>query len=147
MSSSSIPTFIDTLKTTLEARAALAGVAITDGIASPGDMNAEELIQILDATGEQSVRALDRTTQPRNEEYAVTVLVSVVAQTREDQTTLKARAFELLAEVEATLRADPHLGISNLYSAVGGHIHYASRATDLQREAAIEFDINVHARL
>jgi hypothetical protein len=36
----------------------------------------------------------------------------------------------LLSEVEAQLRADPHLGISNLYSAVGGHIHYASRATD-----------------
>jgi hypothetical protein len=69
MASSSIPTVIDTLIATLEARAALKGVSITDGVAPPADMQREELIQILDADGEQSVRALNRTTQPRNEEY------------------------------------------------------------------------------
>lgn len=147
MSSSSINTVIPTLQSLLQARAGLSGVAITDGPAEPSLMQREELIQILDADGHQSVRALNATTQPRNEEYDLALCISVIGETRSDQATLRARAFALLAEIEAQLRSDPHLGLVNVSAAIVGKIKYTPRASDMQRESAIDFDIHVEARL
>ncbi len=110
-------------------------------------MQREELIQVLDAVGDQSPRALNATTQPRAEEYDLSVVISVVGETRSDQATLRARAFVLLAEVETQLRGNVSLGISGVYAAVLGHIAYTARANDMQRESAIDFDIHVTARL
>lgn len=148
MSSSSINAVIPALQTLLQARAGLTGVSITEGPAEPALRDRKELIQILDATGDQTVHALNRVTQPRQEEYDLNVLISVVAATRSKQATIRARAFALLAEVEAQLRSDPSLGIAGqVYSSIVGHIAYTTRANDQDRESAIDFNVHVVARL
>lgn len=148
MSDSSINTVIPTLQTLLLARPGLSGVSVTEGPAEPSVMAREELIQILDATGEQTVHALNRTTQPRQEEYDLNVVISVVGETRSDQATLRARAFVLLAEVTQQLRTDPSLGIAGqVYAAIVGHIAYTARANDSSRESAIDFNVHIVARL
>lgn len=148
MSDSSINTVIPALQTLLLNRPGLAGVSITEGPAEPSVMAREELIQILDAVGDQHVHALNKTTQPRQEEYDLSVVISVVGETRSDQATLRARAFALLAEITQQLRSDPSLGLAGqVYAAIVGHIAYTARANDSSRESAIDFNISVVARL
>lgn len=147
MSASSINTVIPTLVSLLQARAGLAGVTVREGPPTVEERGHKELIQVLDASGDQTVRALNATTQPRNEEYDLAVVVSVVAEAESDQTTIRARAFALLAEIEAQLRSDPHLGIVNVAASIVGKIAYTARASDAWRESCIDFDIHVMARL
>jgi hypothetical protein len=148
VSSSSINTVIPALVTLLQARPNLATVSVIEGPAEPSVRNREELILVLDAKGQQSVRAINATTQPRNEEYDVAVLISVLGETRNDQATLRARCFALMAEIEAQLRSDVHLGLVGVYASVVGHISYTARLiSDSTRESAIDFDIHVTARL
>lgn len=147
MSSSSINTVIPTLVTLLQARAGLSGVSVVEGPGEPSVMEREEVIMVLDADGDQSVRALNATTQPRNEEYDLAIVVSVVGETRNDQATLRARCFALVAEIEAQLRSDPHLGLVNVSASILGKFKYSARANDSAREACFDFDIHVMARL
>lgn len=138
----------------LVARAGLSGVIVTDGIPPAGLFDSREWISIGDIEFEQRIRALNRTTQPREERYVQHVLVTVVQATRADQATVNARAWELYSEIEDSIRDDPTLstvwtGDGQLVSAVIGEGRLSKRVneTGTEREAAIEFGINVHSRI
>ena len=66
---STVPGFRAALLAALNARAALQSVSVCDGPAPPADETREELIELLDADGEQTVPTMSRPTQPRRARY------------------------------------------------------------------------------
>jgi hypothetical protein len=143
---SSVNTVVPTLQSLLQALPGLSGVTVSEGPATPAEMERKDLIQILDAKGDQEPHALNRTTQPRQEEVDLNLLISVKGETRNKQATLRARAYALLNEIGAALRSDPHMGLSNVYGAYIARVDYMPRANDHARESAIDFDIHYTAR-
>lgn len=149
---SSIPAFRAALIEALEARPGMKGVPVTDGKPEPEVLASEEFLAILQTNRNVAPRPIERTTQPRDERYVQHGMISVVGGTRTSQTTLGARAFEILAELESQLRETVRLegyytGPGNVYSVVVAHSDYDTRADDQRREASIEFSLDVHARI
>lgn len=149
---STVPAFRAALISALEARPALAGVAITDGRPAPNILSASEFVALLDVDGTTAARPFERTSQPRDERYAQSCAISVVGVTRANQTTLGDRAFAILAEIGDQIRSTVRLegfyeGPGNVYSVTMADWNYITRADDTNREAAIEFTLDVHARI
>jgi hypothetical protein len=115
---STVPAFRAALKKGLEARAGLGGVSVCDGPAPPADLDRDELIELLDVVGEQSVHSLNKTTQPRRELMTLTLLITVVHATRDKQTEVNERAFVLLDELNQLLR-DSDTGLTSIYAGPG----------------------------
>lgn len=141
---------------------ALPGVIVSDGIPPAGQFDAKDWIQIGDIDFEIDVKAMNRTTQPREERYVQEMLISVVKSTRAGQAAASARAWELYAAIHDAVRADVSLsaawtdavlGTGNtdgqIIAAVFGAGRLSKRVDEANslREAAIEFGINVHARI
>lgn len=150
--SSTVPAFRAALIAALEGRVGLKGVSVTDGKPPPNVLAESEFLAVLDTDGVTAPRPFNRTTQPRDERYSQHLMISVVGATRADQTTLGARAFEILAElgdeIRTNVRLEPNYsGPGNLYSVVMGQWSYHTRADDTHREAAIELELDVHARI
>lgn len=149
---STIPYFRDALLRALAARAGLSGVAVCDGRPAPDVLASEEFVALMETEFEISPNAMQRATQPRQEDYTQHVFVSVVGATRDDQVTLGSRAFAIYAEILDQLRSTVHLegfytGAGQIASAVAGAGTYHPKADDMQREATLEFGIRVTARL
>jgi hypothetical protein len=112
----------------------------------------DAFVALMDTDGAQGVPTLNRTSQPRSEEYVQTVIISVAGSTRDDQVTLADRCFAIFAEICDQLRSTVHLegfyaGGGQIASCVIDNFSYKPRADDTAREANIEFGIRVTARL
>lgn len=150
----SIDNFGLALKAMLQARAGLANVIVADGPPPPGQFEAREWIALFDVEFEQTPHSLNTTNRPRIETYRQKVLVSVVQETRSDQATPTARAFVLFSEIADALRADPELsayytgdGLIDTAQIGSGTVSKRANADATARETAIEFEINVKARI
>lgn len=152
---SSVLAFTAALKQGLEARAALKTVSVSDGPAAPADMEREELVQLLDVEGEWQVHSISRPTQPRLEVQTLTVQITVQRATREKQTQVNARAFEIFNELNQLLR-DPDAGVTSLYTGPGRV--YGPRITafkhtkrvspdNMTREAGLEVGVHWEAKI
>lgn len=149
---STVPAFRVALLAALAARPGLQGVAVTDGAPPPNVLTQPAFVALLDVEGKTSVMPLNVTTQPRDERYVQKGIVSVVGNTRDDQVTLGDRAAAILAEIADQLRTTVRLegfytGPGNIYAVTLGAWGYKTRASDQSREAAYEFEIEVHARI
>lgn len=150
---STIPAFTAALKAALEARTGLKGVSICDGPCPPGDAEREEVIELLDA--ESDIGAfLDATTQPRKEDGQLKILITVQRATRDKQTQVNERAFELLAEISTQLRQTTDL--QGFYTGPGfvagarlAHITHTKRTApnNQVREAGLEVTVIWKARI
>lgn len=108
MASSVVPTVFTTLKTQLQARAGLAGVQITEGFPLQPDL---EYIAIADADPHEQTSAGQRATpHPREENFVLIVVISVVRVADTDAAEVVDRAYALAAELENELRNDPTIG-------------------------------------
>lgn len=149
---STIPFFRDALERALAARPGLSGLAVCDGRPPPDVLAGEEWLALMDVEFAVTVPTMDRTSQPRQEEYTQHCYLSVVGATRDDQATLCLRAFAIYAEICDQLRSTVHLegfytGGGQLASVLAGSGTYHPRANDTAREAALDFGIHVTARL
>jgi hypothetical protein len=146
VATSTIPIVYDALKTLLQARAGLTNVQVTDGV--PTDPEAE-FIWLADADGSQ-VMATARVPAPsRNEEYDISI-VCRVQWPLDDPSGARARAFALMAEVEAQLRGDASLGVLGPYSGwaqISGPITYQPDRSAEQQISKLLFTVHVKARL
>lgn len=150
-STSTVQAFTEALIASLRARAALNGVQVVDGPPGPGAGSDLEFIAVLNTKGQVSVRALNRTTQPRDEKYTTDVLF-YASRGAKDQKTATERAFILYAELEKLLREDPTLdatytGSGIIYSAVVGPIEVRKGNDGQNRTTGILAGVDVHARL
>lgn len=130
----------------LQANAALSGVQVSHGY--PGEaLIKREAVYVDRVTGQHSVANIKSGRKQRDEEYVVTVVVSVVR----DKGTVadcEARAIDLLEEVEDTLADDPSLNdLDGVVHATAGAFRLVSDYTSGGPACVIEFDINVRARL
>jgi hypothetical protein len=110
MATSTIPAFIDALLARLGADSSLAGVLVCDSVP---DAATREMLIVWGTRddspdqgsfpGGQSSAAIGQ--RSREERYVVELLVTVVRPRREGQTGTRARAFELAAVVENSLRS------------------------------------------
>lgn len=153
LTQSAIPDFAPALMRLWAAVPALKGVYVCDGPPTPGTALQPEIVMLGDVT-DWSVepRALNRTNQPRREEFRQNVLISVLQQTRADQATVNDRAWDIFRLLEAAIRTDP--SISSAWTADGQIVHvlveggeFLKRANDTSREASIEFRLYVLARI
>lgn len=142
-----VPAVMAQLKTNLVARAGLSGIQITDGLPTTPEM---ELIAILDAHPHaQHVIAMRGSVQPREEEFTLTVLVSVVRAGDLDHAAVTARAYALAQEVENEILEDPtitaSLGSNGFASVTGLPVRKNGPDSDIRREAKIEVEITCMA--
>jgi hypothetical protein len=150
--STTVDRFPTVLATALAARAALAGVSVTDGIPPPGTFGGPEWIAITDVVFEQEVRGLNVSSRPRIERYTQSIMISVVVAGRTPQTVANARAWELFVEIEETIRDNVYLdgfwtGDGQIVSVQTGRGTLSKRATDTEREATLELELDVVARI
>lgn len=134
MATSTVPALKAALLARLQARTGLTGVQITWG-RPHGSLEREWIMlgdtRSVDPTGQekggQSTAALGR--QRREERYVLDVWVSVLKPALEEQSTVTARAYALVAEIENELRAD---------GSVGGAVRWAliTDASDLSEALA-----------
>jgi hypothetical protein len=113
---STVPAFLDALKTALEARAAIPGnplapigerPAVTIATAPSGDADPLEAVELIGARETQEWGAIGH--RRRNEEYTVGAVVFIVRRGAGEARAKEARdrAYAILAELEDTLRTDP----------------------------------------
>jgi hypothetical protein len=146
VATSTIPAVVTALKTLLAARTNLANVQVWDGV--PTDPEAE-FIWIADIEGTQAMATAKAGGPTRNEEYDVTI-VCRVQWPLEDPTGARARAFALMAEVEAQLRSDPSLGVLGPFSGwaqIAGPIQYQPDRSSEQQVSKLLFTVHVKARI
>lgn len=144
---STIQTFSKALVAALKLRAGLKHVAIHNGPPPMSDAQWYENVWLGDVKGDQEFTAINRTTRPKDETYSIDLVIDVIRNTKDTESTID-RAFELLAEVENCLREDPRLGLSQiLYAGVGGNLELYKRADDIGRQALIFTAIEVKARI
>jgi hypothetical protein len=151
---SSIPDVALALKAAWTAQLVADGLTTTQvviGTPSQAVLDLKEFAAILDADAEVAVRALNRTTQPRDERYEQDVEVSVVYKSLDDSATAEARAFVIYSSLETLLRANWALsgyynGPGALYAVVPKRLKLSRRASDQYREAALTITLDVHAR-
>lgn len=146
---STVPRFTAAFKAALEARAGLAGVAITDGWPPRGAALEREWIMLGDVRGEKRPHGQNQYAQPRREDLSLEVYVSVVAPELDSQTYANERAFALMAEVEALLSENydlegyftPAAGQQLVAAVVQGELVHAKITEGDTREAALKFDV------
>lgn len=146
-----IDRFAPALKAALEAVPALVETPVTDGIPAPGTFGGDEWIALLDVEFEQEAR-LDRSSRPRRETYRQKLLISVTRAGQETQAAANARAWELFSAVDAAIRDNPSLdgyftGDGQLASVQVSAGTFSKRATDTVREATLELELAVLARI
>lgn len=152
--SSTIPTIGTALTAAWRARGALSRIPITDGLPEPGILEGPEWVMIGDVEFEQAARAMDVTSRPRVEDYRVKVMVSVTRAGRgsDVQAAANARAWELFAELEQGIRDNPtltgyYVDDGQIVAVQIGTGTFSKRATDTVREATIETELVVRARI
>ncbi|HVV37587.1 MAG TPA: hypothetical protein VHC63_13340 [Acidimicrobiales bacterium] len=131
----------------LSANGALAGVQISQGY--PGESFIErEAIYTDRVTGRHEIANIKAGRKQRDENYALTLVVSVVSDAPEDVADVETRAFVLLQEIEDTLADDPSLGnVDGVVHAVAGQFRELADPTTNGAACVIEFEVEVNARL
>ena len=147
------PTFVDTLKARLEARAGLAGVQVNS--APMGDSTKPEAITFHAIEGEQEFRTLGRGPNTKDDSYTVwaTVWINKPGQNEAVAKSARDRADAILGEVEDELRLAATETALN--AALGGQLHHLNLANiDLEqtanaegRVAQVTFRISVRVRI
>lgn len=143
---STIPAVKAALIARLSAVQALGEIQLNVGY--PGESFIErEAIYTDRVSGEHRIANIKAGRKHRDEEYKLTVVVSVVNDFG-GVTDAETRAFELLQYVEDELADDPSLGdVDGVVHATPGEFRELSDPTTNGAACVIEFDINVTARL
>lgn len=158
---STIQLYTDALIANLKARQNLQRVLISDGPPPASWLAAEEWVMFGDVTGNQSWAVINKTRRPRNEEFTIEVIISVIANTTDGddavQPMLNARCMEIFAELEDELRGNPTQGVGPatgidpagyvIESEISTPVTLAKRGNDHAREASMTIGIKVKARL
>jgi hypothetical protein len=149
---SSIPDFCDALQAQL--RAALdAGegqgkVPVAVGPPDATTFDRPEWVMVGDVRGDGHIQVYAATTQPRDEDYTVAVLISVALQTSKDQATVDARAWTIYDYLQQLIRGGGgRLGLSKVKWSVVWVDSVSRRADDRVRECVIEAGVQVRARI
>lgn len=162
-----IQDYTDALIANLKARTGLSDVFITDGPPLPAQLGAVgadmigKWLMLGDVQGGQTWAAIDAQRRPRNEEFTITCVISVVQQATvadDIQADLNRSAIAIFQELEQELRANPTQGVGPatgtnpagyvIESQIANpDVQLQKRATDTVREAAMQFGIHVKARL
>lgn len=142
---STAPTVKETLRTGLLARAGLAGAQVTWD--RPSQKLRRDLVYLGTIESAEGWAAIGG--KRREENFTLSIEVSVVRAFADDPATTAQRAFAVLGEITEHLRADPTLGIAGLIAAqVGGWTHVADADSEAGwREARITTRIAVRARI
>lgn len=124
----------------------LTGVQVSHGYPGEGLIK-REAIYVDRVVGAHKIANIKAGRKQRDEEYTVTVVISVV----KDAGTIavcEARAFELLEQVEDTLADDPALqDLEGVVHATAAGFRMFSDMAKQGPACVIEFDIDVRARL
>jgi hypothetical protein len=159
---STIQQYTDNLVDNLKKRSGLKDTFIGDGPPPLDAMQLKEWIVLGDVNGGQKWAVVDAQRRPRDEEYTIDVLISVVSATvpGDDklQSALNNRCMALFAELEQELRGNPTQGVGQPTGFYNGgfvivseianpNVKLQKRGNDTAREAAMEFGITVKARL
>lgn len=128
----------------LRTRPGLTGVQVSVG--HPGQSIEPDCLIVSVVTGaRQEARSIGG--RHRDEDYTLDVIVSV-ARTDEDQETVTARAYELLAEIEDALRDDPNLGgLTTKWVEVAGWSEVEAYSLDFGRTTELTAHLGVSARI
>jgi len=117
MASSRVPDLIDNFLAVLKAAPGLSDVQVVDGPLVSGTAVREQLFVGYDADPEGEAQAASTTqtwaglgAKAKNEDIELTCAV-LVRKGSTDVRTLRVRVYEIFAEVEAVVRADPSLGL------------------------------------
>ena len=148
---STIPFIADALKAAFATRPKLSDVLIVDGPPAAGEYPAPEWVALLDVRFRQEAHAMNVSARPRHERYTQNVLVTVV-RTSQRSTGSSERAWELFAELERAIRDNPTLTAQwtkdgQIVSVQVGEGVFSKRASGEERESAISFGLDVHARI
>lgn len=110
MSTTTLPTVKAQLVAVLAARAGLAGVQVS--AVWPGKESTEqESVWLGDARGRRDYPVVRAGRKPRDETYTLDVFIQVLRPESWDPSA-ETRAFELFAELEDAIAADPAIGLS-----------------------------------
>lgn len=141
---SSVHDFKCALADALMARAGLAGVQVLSAPEFQDIRN--ESIQLHDAAGDQEWYAIGR--MSREESYAVDGMVWALRPGAGEtiNRAVRGRAFDLFAEVEACLWADPTMGGVDRVAEIG-HLDVAEGANPNGRVCRIDFTVKVTKRM
>lgn len=146
MATSTVPAFLDAWKAGMEGRDAIADAKVVIATAPTGAPYPKESIQIFDVAADQRATAMGN--KRREETYRARggLLVHELGAGEAKATIARNRAYALLAEIEAMLRADHNVALTVQFAEV--------QAYDLEqginkesRWASIEFFIAVKAQL
>lgn len=142
---STVPAFLDALKTALDARAGLDGVEVATAPQGSGTRN--ESIQVHDVTQGEEWALLGARTA--DETYAVALTVWVVKPGAGEALakTARDRAYTLMAEVAAALRENPHMGGDSIKVAAMSSADLDQGVNPNGRWAQLTFEVQVEARL
>lgn len=158
---STIQLYTDNLIANLKARPGLAQTLISDGPPPAGAAQVDEWMMFGDVDGNQKWATINAVRRPRDEEYTIECIISVVSQTilNDDgvQAALNLRAMTIFAELEDELRGNPTQGVGPatginpagyvIESEILSPVRLQKRASDTAREAGMEIGIRVKARL
>lgn len=125
-----------------EDRANLSGVQVAYG--HPGKRVESEFISFKDIAGDQEARELGN--HRRFENYVVEVEVNVLRKGNEQQAVTE-RAYELAAEVEEAVRAEPTLGSLVVDAQIVGPFDLTEQFSEQGRLAAVFLGVRVRARI
>lgn len=149
MATTTVPAFLDALKTALEARAGLVGVTIATCPL------AEEAIESIEfgyrITGTQGWAAMGQ--RRREDNYVITGIVWIAKDGGGETAQAAAkeardRVYELFAELEAQLRDTPWL--TNIVAGLGAQltrVDFDQWYDDAKRIARMTFEISVSGRI
>ena len=146
MATTTVPAFLDALKTALEARAGLAGVTIAT---CPLKEEAIESIEFgYRITGTQGWAAFGQ--RSREDNYVITGIVWIAKDGAGETVAKEARGrvYDLFAELEEQLRDQPWL--TNVVAGLGAQLTRADFDQwydDAKRIARMTFDISVSGRI
>lgn len=145
---SSVPALKAALKAQLLALTAagqpLAGVAINYG--SPLPQPDREYVWLKDVAGDVEPAAIAAGTVPKEEQYTLTLEVSVLHDTL-DQQSVTERAYALANAIYDQLQSDPTVGGTVRSALIAGKFRLDEFASDRTREACLTLPVRCRARI
>lgn len=111
MATSTIPAFIDALYARFQADVTINTAQVCDGLPWPKQLEPEAVLIMAARPGDPTgfgaggQRAAALGAQHREERYVVDVVVSVLKPSRETQQSARARAFQLAAAIETSIKS------------------------------------------
>jgi hypothetical protein len=148
---STIYAYETALAANLASRANLAGVQILTGPPSAGQAQHGEFLMLGNANATQTYKTFPyNAPTAKDETFTIDLLIDVVQAMNTDQSTVTARAFALLAEVENELRSNPSQGVAYvLWSEVARsqRVEKAMNPDSGWRETLLRATVFVRARI